>query len=97
MDDKRWTQTQRGLTFSLCMCCVGLHLLLTLGVARQKLVGVEEVVRKHWAKYGRNYYTRYDYEGVEKESANQMMDHMRANFEEWSGAGMDGERHVLLL
>jgi len=27
-----------------------------------KLVTVEDIVRQHWAKYGRHYYTRYDYE-----------------------------------
>lgn len=26
------------------------------------LVTVEEIVRQHWAVYGRHYYTRYDYE-----------------------------------
>lgn len=52
---------------------------------------MRDIVRKHWATYGRNYYTRYDYEGVEKEGANKMMDYMRENFAEWSGAEMDGE------
>lgn len=52
---------------------------------------MEDIVRQHWATYGRNYYTRYDYEGVAADSANQMMDHMRAHFAEWTGAEMDGE------
>lgn len=26
------------------------------------LVSVEDIVRQHWATYGRHYYTRYDYE-----------------------------------
>ncbi|CAM9811068.1 unnamed protein product [Ectocarpus sp. 13 AM-2016] len=56
----------------------------------QKLVTVEDIVRQHWATYGRNYYTRYDYEGVSAESANKMMDHMRSHFAEWTGAEMDG-------
>jgi len=25
-------------------------------------VTVEDIVRQHWATYGRHYYTRYDYE-----------------------------------
>ena len=29
------------------------------------LRSVEDVVRAHWATYGRNYYCRYDYEGVD--------------------------------
>jgi len=44
---------------------------------KAKLVGVEDIVREHWAEYGRNYYTRYDYEGVEKDGALKMMDHLR--------------------
>jgi hypothetical protein len=27
-----------------------------------ELVTVEDIVRNHWATYGRHYYTRYDYE-----------------------------------
>jgi len=43
----------------------------------QPLVSVEDIVRQHWSTYGRNYYCRYDYEGVEKEGADKMMDAMR--------------------
>merc|ERR1719422_1747093 len=38
-----------------------------------KLVTVEDVAKEHWAQYGRNYYARYDYEGVDKEKAEAMM------------------------
>jgi phosphoglucomutase len=34
---------------------------------------VQDIVEKHWKTYGRNYYGRYDYEGVEADSANKMM------------------------
>jgi len=37
------------------------------------LVSVEQIVREHWAEYGRNYYCRYDYEGVDKAGATAMM------------------------
>ena len=33
------------------------------------LVTVESIVKDHWATYGRNYYCRYDYEGVDKPKA----------------------------
>lgn len=36
------------------------------------LIGVETIVRDHWKKYGRNYYSRYDYEGLETEAAAQV-------------------------
>lgn len=38
-----------------------------------KLVTVEEIVRKHWATYGRHYYTRYDYENVDAGAAKELM------------------------
>lgn len=43
------------------------------------LVTVEEIVRKHWSKYGRHFYTRYDYEGVDAEGARQLMAHLVAS------------------
>lgn len=44
----------------------------------QSLVGVEELVKAHWAKYGRNFYTRYDYENVETEKADAVMKLLRS-------------------
>ncbi len=37
------------------------------------LVSVEAIVKEHWAKYGRNFYTRYDYEGVDSDKADGVM------------------------
>jgi len=51
--------------------------------ASQPLVGVEDIVKGHWATYGRNYYARYDYEGVETEKANELMTKMSANMGRW--------------
>jgi len=44
-----------------------------------KLVTVADIVEMHWAKYGRNYYARWDFEGVDKDKATAMMDKMRAD------------------
>ncbi|KAG6765955.1 hypothetical protein POTOM_030017 [Populus tomentosa] len=38
-----------------------------------KLVTVEDIVRNHWASYGRHYYTRYDYENVDAGAAKELM------------------------
>jgi phosphoglucomutase len=43
------------------------------------LVSVEDIVTQHWAKYGRNYYSRWDFEGMDKVKATAMMDKMRAD------------------
>jgi len=45
----------------------------------KSLVTVEDIVTKHWAKYGRNYYCRWDFEGMDKAGATAMMDKMRAD------------------
>ncbi len=37
-----------------------------------------DIVHKHWAEYGRNYYSRHDYEAVETDKANGLMDGLRA-------------------
>ncbi|GBG24002.1 Phosphoglucomutase [Hondaea fermentalgiana] len=37
------------------------------------LVTVEDVVREHWDTFGRNYYTRYDYENVDADLAQKVM------------------------
>jgi phosphoglucomutase len=38
---------------------------------------VESIVRRHWAAYGRNYYTRHDYEGVDAGRAQELMQALR--------------------
>jgi phosphoglucomutase len=39
---------------------------------------VEALVRTHWQTYGRNYYTRHDYEGIAVDVANALMADLRA-------------------
>lgn len=43
------------------------------------LVTVEDIVTKHWGKYGRNYYCRWDFEGMEKTGAEAMVEKMRSD------------------
>ncbi|KAJ1444773.1 UTP--glucose-1-phosphate uridylyltransferase-domain-containing protein [Pelagophyceae sp. CCMP2097] len=56
-----------------------LQLLAHSQVAGAPLVSVESITRQHWAKYGRNYYCRYDYEGVDKVKATACVDKMVAS------------------
>ncbi len=49
------------------------------------LVTVEDVVTKHWAKYGRNYYSRWDFENMDKTKATAMVDKMRSDAEANTG------------
>ncbi|KVH97677.1 Alpha-D-phosphohexomutase, alpha/beta/alpha domain I [Cynara cardunculus var. scolymus] len=41
-----------------------------------KLVTVEDIVKQHWATFGRHYYTRYDYENVDAGAAKELMAHL---------------------
>ncbi|XP_054803577.1 phosphoglucomutase, chloroplastic [Prosopis cineraria] len=43
----------------------------------EKLISVSDVVKEYWATYGRNFFSRYDYEECESESANKMIEHLR--------------------
>ena len=44
-------------------------------------MSVEDIVKAHWKKYGRNFYSRHDYESVDSKVANEIMDAMRARAE----------------
>ena len=55
---------------------------------------VEQIVREHWAKFGRNYYSRHDYEEVDAKAAEGLMQHLRDSFGELQGKQF-GAHHVL--
>lgn len=52
--------------------------LLWLNILAVRKQGVDEIVRDHWATYGRNYYTRHDYDEIDSGTANTLMDDLRA-------------------
>ncbi len=47
--------------------------LLWLNILAVRGESVKDIVNKHWAEYGRNYYCRHDYEEVEISSASALM------------------------
>ncbi|EWM21792.1 phosphoglucomutase [Nannochloropsis gaditana] len=57
---------------------------------KKALVSVESIVREHWRTYGRNYYVRYDYEGVDKSRAEAMVGHMTSSFAAVTGQCLAG-------
>ena len=46
---------------------------------------VEEILTDHWQTYGRNFYSRHDYEEVAKEPAMELMDRLRGMSKELPG------------
>ena len=53
---------------------------------------VEALVRAHWAKFGRNFYSRHDYEVIATTSANTLMADLRAQLPALAGALLGGQR-----
>jgi phosphoglucomutase len=51
--------------------------LLWLNILAKRRQSVVDIVKEHWATYGRNYYSRHDYEEVDAEAANGMMKYLR--------------------
>lgn len=56
-----------------------------LNIIAVRKQSVEEIVKAHWAEYGRNVYSRHDYEGIPTEQANAVMSHLKAQFETLAG------------
>jgi phosphoglucomutase len=61
--------------------------LLWLNILAVTGKSVDQLARDHWATYGRNYYARHDYEGVESDRADALMADLRARL-----ASLPGER-----
>ncbi len=51
--------------------------LLWLNILAATGKSVAEVMTDHWAEFGRNVYTRHDYEAVDAEDAHKLMEHLR--------------------
>jgi len=54
--------------------------LFWLNILAASRLPVEQIVREHWARFGRNFYSRHDYEGLPTEAANDVMQHIRDSF-----------------
>jgi phosphoglucomutase len=60
--------------------------LFWLNILAARKQSVETVVREHWARFGRNVYSRHDYEGIPTEAANGVMKLLHDSFAELKGA-----------
>lgn len=47
-----------------------------LQVLAVKKMSIEDVLKEHWEEYGRNFFTRYDYEGCDSAPCNIMMQNL---------------------
>jgi phosphoglucomutase len=56
---------------------------------------VEQIVREHWARFGRNYYSRHDYEAVDAAAADAMMAALRHKLPGLAGQAIGSYRIAL--
>ena len=54
--------------------------LFWLNILDQKGTSVEQVLMSHWAEFGRNVYSRHDYENIPTDAANSVIAHIKAQF-----------------
>ncbi len=64
--------------------------LFWLNILAARKESVEAIVREHWAKYGRNFYSRHDYEGVDSAGANTLMSDLEAKMPALIGTALNG-------
>ena len=62
--------------------------LFWLNILAARGESVEAIVRDHWKRYGRNFYSRHDYEGVDSAAAQALMAHLRTSL-----GTLVGQRH----
>uniref|UniRef100_A0A8C1WLP2 Phosphoglucomutase 1 n=1 Tax=Cyprinus carpio TaxID=7962 RepID=A0A8C1WLP2_CYPCA len=48
-----------------------------LSILATRKQSVEDIMKDHWQKFGRNFFTRYDYEDVDSDAANKMIEHLQ--------------------
>jgi phosphoglucomutase len=65
--------------------------LLWLNILAVRKQSVAQIAREHWGTYGRNYYTRHDYEAIASDSAQALMGRLTARLAELPGQVLAGQ------
>jgi phosphoglucomutase len=59
--------------------------LFWLNLLAIRQVSVADIVQQHWREYGRNYYTRHDYEGLDTDDATGVIQHLQQQLDHLPG------------
>jgi len=59
--------------------------LFWLNILATRRDSVADIVKGHWKKFGRNYYSRHDYEGVDSAAAEKVLQNVRDQFASLTG------------
>jgi phosphoglucomutase len=64
--------------------------LLWLNILAELGKPADQIVRDHWASFGRDFYARHDYEDLETKAANDLMDNLRRKLSDLPGQRFGG-------
>jgi len=64
--------------------------LLWLNILAVKRMSVAELMKEHWTRFGRDYYSRHDYEGVDKSAADALVGSLREKLPTLPGQTIKG-------
>ncbi|MEY8715571.1 alpha-D-glucose phosphate-specific phosphoglucomutase [Francisella philomiragia] len=53
---------------------------------------IDQLVEEHWQKFGRNFYSRHDYEAIDTMIANSIMSSLRDKLSSLAGTQLNGEK-----
>jgi phosphoglucomutase len=64
--------------------------LFWLNLVAAKNISIDEIVYDHWQKFGRNFYSRHDYEAIDSNIAHQIMASLRENLSDLNSSEFQG-------
>ncbi|WP_342362868.1 alpha-D-glucose phosphate-specific phosphoglucomutase [Terrarubrum flagellatum] len=65
--------------------------LLWLNIIAKRRQSVKDIVAEHWRTYGRNYYSRHDYEEIDSDAASRLMQALRDRLPRLKGDALAGK------
>jgi phosphoglucomutase len=66
-------------------------ILMWLNILAVRRTSVLDLMRAHWAEYGRNFYVRHDYEEIDADRAADLMKSLRARLATFAGQNIQGK------
>lgn len=66
-------------------------ILLWLNILAERQMSASDILNDHWEAYGRDYYSRHDFEAVSADAAGQLMNDLRAKLADLPGQSFAGQ------
>lgn len=66
-------------------------ILLWLNILAERQMSASDILNDHWETYGRDYYSRHDFEAVPADAANELMSDLRAKLPDLAGQVFAGQ------